>query len=152
LGFTLIELVIAVLVLAIAVPPTLSLLNSAADGRVDAINTTRATFLATSVAESIMADMSSEAEGLGFQALENSDAYLNDPSTGLRTRLQPHIAQYTSFGFTYTVEIGELVSSDGVASGQPTENVFRVITLTVRYPSTRGAEHAMPVSFMVSEL
>ena len=75
-GFTLIEVVIAVIVLAISVPPTLNMMDSSAAGRVDAIQTTRATLLATIVLESVMADMTSSSAGLGFEALDESVVYL----------------------------------------------------------------------------
>jgi len=150
-GFTLIEVIIAVIVLAIAVPPTLNLMESSAAGRVDAINTTRATFLSTIVLESVLADMTSNDPALGFGALMDAQAYLSTPTLGLYDRLAPVTDSYTNVGLTYTVVIGELVASDGVVSVNTSENVFRSITVNVSFPSATAASAVMPVSLMVSE-
>lgn len=151
-AFSLIEVVIAVIVLAIAVPPTLNLMDSAAAGRADAINTTRATILATCVLETVTADINSDAAGLGFDALTDDDAYLNTPTTGLIDRLDPIVEPYTSVGFSYTVTIGPLVSSDGSVSATASENIFRVITVSVGYTSATSDPYLLPVSTMVSAL
>lgn len=151
-AFSLIEVVIAVIVLAIAVPPTLNLMDSAAAGRADAINTTRATILATCVLETVTADINSDAAGLGFDALADDDAYLNTPTTGLIDRLDPIVEPYTSVGFSYTVTIGPLVSSDGTVSATVSENIFRVITVSVGYTSATSDPYLLPVSTMVSAL
>ncbi len=151
-GFTLIEVVIAVIVLAIAVPPTLNLMDSAAAGRVDAINTTRATFMATSVMEMIVADMSSTEPTLGFEALADADHYLNTPTTGLIARLEPMLEPYTDAGFTYSVTIGELVSWDGSVSGDTSGDIFRTITVRVGFASASAASYQLPVSIMVSAI
>ena len=151
-AFSLIEVVIAVIVLAIAVPPTLNLMDSAAAGRVDAINTTRATLLAGCVLETITADVNSEAAGLGFEALADDTTYLNTPGTGLVARLESVVEPYTSAGFKYSVVIGPLVSSDGTVSATESENIFRVITVRVGYTSASSASYQLPVSTMVSAL
>ncbi len=151
-GFTLIEVVIAVVVLALAVPPVLNLMDSASAGRVNAINTTRATCLSTAVLETVLADLTSTDSSLGFDALADSAAYLDEPTTGLYARLAPIMASYTDVGLTYTVEIGPLVSANGVVSGDTGENIFRVVTVNVGFVSANSASFVMPVSIMVSEL
>ncbi|MFG0245830.1 MAG: prepilin-type N-terminal cleavage/methylation domain-containing protein [Phycisphaerales bacterium JB052] len=151
-GFTLIEVVIAVIVLAISVPPTLNLMDSAASGRADAINTTRATLLATSVLETITADLSSNDPGLGFDALSDAGAYLDTANTGLKARLESTLEPYTSAGFTYSVSIGTLVSSDGTVSADADDNIFRIITVRVVFPSASTASYELPISVMVSAI
>lgn len=151
-AFTLIEVVIAVLVLAIAVPPTLNLMDTAAAGRVDAINTTRATLMATSVIESIVADLSSTDPALGFEALADSDAYLNTPNTGLVARMSSALGPYTDAGFKYSVSIGTLVSEDGTVSGDADENIFRIITVRIGFTSASSSSYQLPVSIMVSAI
>lgn len=151
-GFTLIEVVIAVLVLAIAVPPTLGLLDSASANRADTVNSTRATILASSVLESVLADIASTDENLGFAALDDSSAYLSTPSTGLYARLASPLSTYTKYGFTYSVDIGELVSVDSTVSATPSENIFRIVTVRVVYPSGIGEDFELPVSIMVGTL
>ncbi|MBL4697202.1 MAG: prepilin-type N-terminal cleavage/methylation domain-containing protein [Phycisphaerales bacterium] len=157
-GFTLIEVVIAVMVMAIAVPPTLSMMDSASAGRVDSVNTTRATFLSTIVLETVMADMTSSDAGLGFDALINSSAYLDTPpgaadvTLGLYQRLTTITEPYTQVGLGYSVEIGALVGSDGQVSVVESENVFRMITVRIQFMSASGDQISMPVSIMVSEM
>lgn len=151
-AFTLIEVVIAIVVLAIAVPPTLNLMDSSASGRVDAIQTTRATFLATIVLESILADMTSAEETLGFESLADADAYLNTPTTGLYARLESITEPYQSFGLTYTVEIGSLIDSSGLESEDDADNVFRTLTVFVVIPTASASTTTMPVSLTVSEM
>ena len=151
-GFTLIEVVIAVIVLAISVPPTLNLMDSAASGRVDAINTTRATLLATSVLEMITADLSSNDPSLGFDALADAGAYIDTPNTGLDDRLESILEPYLSAGFSYSVSIGTLVSNDGTVSGNGDENIFRIITVRVVFPSASTASYELPVSVTVSAI
>lgn len=151
-AFSLIEVVIAVMVLAIAVPPTLNLLDSAGAGRADAINTTRSTMLATSVLETITADINSDAPGLGFEALADANTYLSTPSTGLYARLSAYLEPYTSAGMSYIVDIGTLVASDGQVSSNADDNLFRVITVRVSFPSASTASYEVPISTMVSAL
>lgn len=151
-AFTLIEVVIAVIVLAIAVPPSLGLLDSSAANRADTVNSTRATLLASSVLESVIADIASTDESLGFAALEDPAAYLSTPGTGLYARLSASLATFGKYGFTYTVDIGELVSVDGTVSATESENIFRMVTVRVGYRSATGADHELPVSIMVGAL
>lgn len=151
-AFSLIEVVIAVIVLAIAVPPTLNLMDSAGAGRADAINTTRASLLATSVLEMVTADINSDAAGLGFEALTGPSDYLEHPSDGLYARLETATDPYTSAGLSYSVEIGGLVSADGTVSADADDNIFRVITVRVSFASASTASYQVPFSTMVSAL
>tara|TARA_R110002111_G_C5926900_1_gene366452 strand:- start:136 stop:636 length:501 start_codon:yes stop_codon:yes gene_type:complete len=151
-AFTLIEVVIGVMILGIAVPPTLNLMETAASGRVDAISTTRATFLATVVLETVFADMTSTQETLGFDALEDPNTYLETASTGLYDRLASATEPFTRVGLEFEVSIGSFVSSDGSVSDNESENVFRVITVNVTVNSASQAAVIMPVSMMVSEM
>lgn len=151
-AFTLIEVVIAIVVLALAVPPTLTMLDSASIGRVDSVNTTRATYLSTIVLESVLADMTSPEPSLGFDALGDENIYLNTPSSGLYDRLSKIVEPYTQAGFTYSLAVGGLVASDGLVSGTAGENVFRVVTVVVVFRSAGGSQFSMPISMMVSEI
>ncbi len=151
-GFTLIEVVIAVVVLAIAVPPTLNLMDSASAGRVNAINVTRAACLSTLVLETVIADMASADPALGFSALDDPSVYLESPTNGLYARLAALTAPYSRVGITYTLEIGPLVASDGMVSDNTGENVFRMIAVNIKFVSANSSPFVMPVSIMVSEL
>ncbi|MCR9076521.1 MAG: prepilin-type N-terminal cleavage/methylation domain-containing protein [bacterium] len=151
-AFSLIEVVIAIIVLAIAVPPTLNMMESAGAGRVDAINTTRATLLATSVLETVTADVNSEAAGLGFDALGDAATYLNDPGSGLYARLETSLAAYTDAGLSYSVDIGGLVAADGNPSGDADDNIFREVTVRVSFNAASSASYQVPFRTMVSAL
>ena len=151
-AFSLIEVVIAVIVLAIAVPPTLNMMDSAGAGRVDAINTTRATLMATSVMETVLADITSSNENLGFEALDDTNAYLRYPNEGLYFRLSSALEPYTRVGLNYTVDISDLVSQDGTISEDESDNIFRVITVRVSFQSASTASYEVPMSTIVSAL
>jgi len=151
-GFTLIEVVTMVLVLAIAVPPTLEILMSNSASRANVINTARATMLASNVLEGILADISSADGSLGFDALADPNAYLSTPGTGFYSRMSSGVQSYLGLGMDYTVDIGVLVGADGAVSLESDENVFRTVTVLVSYPSADGAAYTLPVSLMVSTL
>ena len=151
-GFTLIEVVTIVIVLAIAVPPTLEILMSNSASRANTINTARATMLASNVLEGIMADVASSEDTLGFDALADANAYLNTPATGFYARMSTPTQSLTNYGLSYIVEISELVSSDGTVSAEANDNVFRTVTVRVGYPSADGVDYELPVSIMVSSL
>jgi len=140
------------IVLGIAVPPVLNMLDTASGGRADAINTTRATLMATSVLEMVMGDLSSSAQGLGFDALSDQDAYLDTPTTGLRDRLEPLLQPYTDAGFAWELDVGELIGADGTVSADQNENIFRQVRVRILYPSASNGAYELPVSVMVSDI
>lgn len=152
-GFTLIEAVIVIVALAIMVPPSIAWLNRAGHDRVDAVNATRATFLATSVLEQVLADAASTGAGLGFAAFADAPAYLDTPATGLRDRLAPVTAPYAAMGMSYSVAIGPLVTQAGAVSGDAAQDVFRVVTVTVNFPASYAASaHSVSMSSMVGDI
>ncbi len=151
-GFSLIEAVVVIMVLAISVPPSLQLLDSAASTRADAINATRATLLGASVLEHVLADVHSTDPGLGFTALSDADAYLNTGGSGLVARISGVTGGYASLGLDYSVTIGPLAQADGVVSGDPDFDVYRRITVTVTYPSAADGTINMPISAIVAEV
>ncbi len=151
-GFTLIEVVTMVMVLAIAVPPTLELLMSTSASRANVINTARATMLASNILEGVLADVSSVDDTLGFEALVDANVYLSTPNTGFYERMSSVTQSYSELGMTYSITIGELVGADGLVSLESNKNVFRTVTVQVSYPSADGAAYTLPVSIMVSTL
>lgn len=152
-GFTLIEAVVVIVALALIIPPAVGWLGRAGDDRIDAVNATRASFLASSVMEHVIADVSSPNAALGFTGLNSASVYLNTAVTGLYARLSAMTAPYASAGFTYSVAIGPLVDQTGVVNGNASLNVFRVITVSVTFPSAHGSTpHTLSVSSMVGNL
>ena len=146
-GFTLIEAVVVIVTLSVAIPPTLMLMNDVAGARADSVQITRATTLATGVLEHVIADVSSEQEELGFDALGDESAYVN----GLRDRIAWMTALYEDARLSYEVEIGPLVDSSGVVSGVEGSDVFRRVTVLVTIPLSSGSEQ-LAISTLVTEL
>jgi type II secretory pathway pseudopilin PulG len=151
-AFTLIESVVIVVVLAISLPATLTWLDQANMRRVDAVNSTRATAMATSVMEHVLADVASKNASLGFGALANSATYLNTPVTGLTARLSTFASLYTSMGFSYAVNIGALVDKTGTTTGNGAQDIFRVITVTVSFTGADGTGRTLSIQSMVTSL
>lgn len=151
-AFSLIESIVVVMVLGISVPPMLLLMGDAASDRVDSVSTTRATTLAAAVLEQVIADVHSSAAGLGFSALDDPATYLNTSGTGLRDRLTGVTSVYESLGITYSVGVGPLVDQTGAVSGDSSLDVFRVVTVTVDFPSARVGTLSLAVSTMVADL
>jgi type II secretory pathway pseudopilin PulG len=151
-GFTLIEAVVIVLVCAIALPATLTWLDEANQRRVDSVNATRATALGTCVMEHILADVSSKSPTLGFGALANSNAYLNAAGTGLQARLSSITSLYTGMGMTYSVNIGSLVDRTGAVTGNPTNDVYRIVTVAVSFTGADGSPRTVNLESMVTLL
>ncbi|MEZ6243507.1 MAG: hypothetical protein R3B57_10745 [Phycisphaerales bacterium] len=147
-GATLIEVMVIVIALGLAVPPALQLLDSAAASRADSVNATRAALLATSVMETVIADVDSDDPGLGFDALADDATYL----AGLATRAAPVTDAYAGLKLTYQVTIGPLSQADGTVSGDADLDVYRRITVTARYPSATGGTVSMPVHAIVTDL
>lgn len=149
-AFSLIEAVAVVVVLSLVVPPSLMWMDDAAARRADAVATLRATTFATAVVETVMADAVSDAPGLGFAALANASVYLDTPTVGLRSRLTPISGLYEPMGMTYAVDVGPLVDGTGSVNADPALNIFRVITVSVEYPSAEGPALTVTVPFMVA--
>lgn len=152
-AFTLIEAAIVIVALALIVPPAVSWMKRAGEDRVDAVNATRASFLASAVLEQVLADAASPASGLGMSALANPSAYLTTAGTGLYPRTAGLASTYTAIGFTYAVTIGPLVDQSGAVNANASLNVFRVVTVTVTFPaSSQAAAHSLSIASMVGDL
>lgn len=145
-AFTLLEAIIVVLVLALSVPPTVAWLGESAARRADSVNAVRASALATTVMETILADASSTSPSLGFGAFANSATYLDTATTGLRARISGLASPVEALGFSYTVTFSALVDSAGVVNADTSKNLFRRVTVTVSYGS---AASSTPISLSV---
>lgn len=150
-AFSLIEVVVCVLLLAIAIPPSLELLGAAASDRTDTVNANRAALLATTVLETIIADVASPDPALGYAALADAAAYTDHPVSGLRARLESLTEHHDTGGLAYTVTIGEPVDVNLTVNADPEENIYRLVTVTVVYHAASVAERSMPVSVLVAQ-
>jgi type II secretory pathway pseudopilin PulG len=151
-GFTLIEAVVVVLTLSISLPATLVWLDESNGRRVDSVNQTRATALATLVMEHVLADAASKDPSLGFAALDNAPTYLNTPTTGLLARLAAITSLYTNQGMTYNVTVSGLVDKSGAASGNASEDIFRRITVSVTFAGADGTGRTLNIQSLVTSL
>lgn len=151
-GFTLIEAVIVILALGISLPTTLVWLDQANQRRADGVNQTRASALASLVMEHTLADIASRDAGRGFDALADASTYLNDATDGLTVRLAAITAPYTAMQMTYSVDVGGLVSKSGAASGIPTQDLFRVVTVTVSFTGADGDPRTAVMQSLVTSL
>lgn len=151
-AFTLVESLAVIVVLAIAVPPAVSMMTDSARAQADSVTLSRATWFATGILEYVMADASSDAPLLGFAAFDDEDAYLNTPDTGLYARMSAMIAQYNTMGLTQSVTIGPLSNAGGVVTGDADEDIFRNVTVSVTWTTLRGVERTLNIGAMVTEL
>jgi hypothetical protein len=125
--------------------------DDSATSQIDAVNINRASTLGSAVMENIIADVASTASGQGFNALSNRTTYLDTTSTGLRARLASTTAPYTSLGFSWDVTIGTLTDYRGTVTGDNRLDVFRLVTVTVTFPSARGGTLTLPIHYRATD-
>jgi prepilin-type N-terminal cleavage/methylation domain-containing protein len=150
-AFTLVEAVIAMVVLSIAVPATLAMIHDATLARAESAMSTRASWLGSMVAEQILADVASDDPQLGMDALEDATAYLDHPDAGLFARLEGAIAPYREQGLEATVEIGPLVSESFTTTGDDVQDIYRQVVIAVQWNTPRGDQRSAPVAFLVTD-
>jgi hypothetical protein len=148
-GFTLVECVVIIVALAIAVPASVAFLDRAAQQQQLSLNISRATSLAQAVLEHVLADAASSAPGLGLPGFADGAAYVEAPGTGLRARIATLVAPYEAAGLTWTLTVGGLVDSVGVANADAMQNNYRIVTVNVSFLDPSGTARSVPVSTMV---
>ena len=131
-GFTLIEVIVAIVILAIGVPSILWALRDSHVRRVDPINFSRARWLASEKIEDILADARSTTRGYGY--LVNANYASESPVSGFT-------------GFTRSVSIS--VCDDNLVAGTGTG--FKVVAVTVGCVDGRGASRSVSLSGVVAE-
>ncbi len=151
-GVTLLEAIVVVLVLAIAVPASMTMISAGNESRRQSADVSRAITLASCVAEQVFADATSTDEDLGFDAFADASAYLTTPTTGLYDRLDAVSSVYTDAGMTYAVTIGNLANASGVVTGDANQDVFRTVVITVTFDDPDGNSLSLPVSLVLTEL
>ena len=150
-GFTLIEAVIAMIVLSVAVPATLALVHDATVVRAESAMSTRASWLGSMLCEQILADVASASPELGMTALEDDRVYLDDPDTGLFARLGSAMQDYVDQGLEAAVQIGPLVSQSLSPTGEADQDIYREVVVTVSWNTVRGEERTAPITFLVTD-
>ena len=150
-GFTLLECIFVVVILALTVPVSVMFLEQRTSERRDALQYTRANTLARSVLENVLADVSSKDSGLGYSKLASSSTYLDSPTTGLYARLDPMISMYGDMGIRCAVTIGSESAANGVVSGTAANNVFRTVTVTATFTNSMSEQVQVEVAAVVTD-
>jgi type II secretory pathway pseudopilin PulG len=151
-AFTLIEGVVAIVVLAIAVPVGVMMMADATSARVAAAQRTRAALLASLVIDQLNADIAGATRGLGLAALDTPTTYLEENNTGLRDRIAQLSEPYEDAGLTWTLEIADFTDAEGRRSGDPDADLYRVVTVIVRWPDPRTGDAELRVPVMLAEI
>lgn len=147
-GFTLIEGVVAIVVLSIAVPISMAMMVDAASARAASLQRERAALLASVVRTEIIADMASPSDGLGLILLDDPEDY----DDVLRPRIEELTRPYEDAGLSWSIDVGPYVSANGGVSVQPELNIYRPVTLTIAWNDARSGPRALDLEFFVAEV
>jgi type II secretory pathway pseudopilin PulG len=150
-ALTLIELVVVIVAIAIATPPALNALDAAVARRTDRALSTFAATLAGSVIDQVMADVCSDAPGLGFTVLNDPATYI-DGSSGLRARLASVTQPYIDRGLSFSLTIGPLTAYDGSTTGDSAQDVFRLVTVSVTIPSSNSPPATLRAAVLLTDI
>jgi prepilin-type N-terminal cleavage/methylation domain-containing protein len=150
-GFTLIEAIAAMVILAIATPTSLVMLSDAARARASSAQITRAMWLADGVIETADADSVSEVSGIKYKDM-NEPAYM--PS--LRARVDAAFGTfYAQYGLSYSVVIEPVdVTAQGggyvaVVNLAQTDPKYKQITVDVSWTDSYGQARTLTVRSLV---
>lgn len=151
-AFTLVESLAVIIVLSIAIPPAVSMMVDSAGAQSDAVMQARATWFASALLEQVMADVNSDAPGLGFAALDDTDAYLTTATTGFNDRNAALVASYNAMGLTHDFLFGDLADATGAVTGDADQDVFRTVTAEVTWTDMSGASRTLSIGCLATEL
>lgn len=130
-GFTLIEAVIAIVILSVALPAMLMALRDAQARRAEPVMSERARWLAAEALEDVIADRHSPSRGYGHIIEANYPA--ENPVAGFP-------------GFSRTVQVAETdatLSTPGAG--------YKTVSVTVTYPRAGGGSHALMLETVLTE-
>ncbi len=146
-GFSLIEAVLIILMISVAIPPSIAMMTEASANQADRVLLATAMSYAQGISDQIMADVSAN----GLDILADANLYLDAGGTGLWARMGWVTEPYESRDLTSTVSISELVDYQGNVSADPAENLFRIVTVTIGIPTSDGKFLDVPVSMVLGE-
>lgn len=130
-GLTLIETIVAMVVLAVAVPGTLWAIRDAAVQRVAPLRSSKARWLVTEKLEDIVADRNSTTRGYAYVLTGN----------------YPSEASISGFpGFTRTTTIAE-TAADLVSAGTG----YKKVTVSVGWTDTKGVARQVSISTVLTD-
>lgn len=130
-AFTLIEAIVAIVVLTVAVPPMLWSLRDAHARRVDPVLASRARFLCMERLDEIMADRHSLTRGYTYIAGANYPA-------------EPSLSGFPGCARSVQIsETGANLSTSGTG--------YKTVTVTVAYVDGRGASRSVSLSTVLTD-
>jgi len=137
-GFSLIEAMAVVVMVAVAVPPMAAIARSNADASGDAARRHTATHLAAGVMEAVLADSESTDARLGFEGFARVD-YLDAPTDGLRARLSTMAEPASRFGITFDVTFSDPFTNTGDPASADATLALRMVTVRADWRTLGGA-------------
>lgn len=130
-GFSLIEAIIAIVILSVAVPAMFWAVRDAAGRRADPVMLNRARWLAAEKIEDVLADRANSDRGYGYVQSSNYAA-------------EASVAGFP--GFARSVIVQER-GADLVSAGTG----YKVVTVRVFYPGARGAARQFELAAVVTD-
>ena len=137
LGFSLVECVVVIAVIAIAVPGLVMTVRASTTNAIDQQRRVAGAWLASSVLETVQADAASTHASRGFSQINGSE-YLSDPTDGLYARLSTITAPYLALGFVYEVGVGSPKDLSGAEASPNDVGALREVLVTVTFTDQSG--------------
>jgi prepilin-type N-terminal cleavage/methylation domain-containing protein len=143
-GVTLVELIVAMVIVGIAVPPILAMVSTALERQHESLERTRATLLAEALIETVLAD--------SYVGAESIDVESADYPQGVADRLGSLAAFYAELGYEWDLRVrGPLDAS--LTETDTGSDLFYEVTATVRYrPSGAEVRLDYPLSVVVTQM
>jgi prepilin-type N-terminal cleavage/methylation domain-containing protein len=136
-GFTLIETVAAILILAVAVPPMLWAVSQAQQKRANPMLASKARWLAIEKLEDIIADRHSTSGNRGWDYLIAGNYPAENPGD---------ISGFPQFGRTVT-----LVETQADLSTPDSDGGYMKVTVTVTWTNAEGDSQSLSISTVLTE-
>ena len=147
-GFTLIEGVVAMVILSMAVPVSVVMMSDASSAAAASLQRERAVALLAVIRTEIVADVAAPSEGLGVILLDDPEEY----DDVLRPRIAQITQPYEDLGLTWALDIGERVGPNGVHAIDPLRNIYYPVTLTVSWTDARQGSTNLDLTIYLAEI
>lgn len=145
-AFTLTEAIVVVVVLAIAVPPTVSAFRDASLAGVSHRRTVEAETYACAILETILSDVYADTSSINFDGIA-SPSYEAD----LPARLAGLDRFYGDRGFTFDLTVSARVGHDGRPAA-PGSDLYRYVTVIVSHTAGPQPRELARASLLVADM
>lgn len=145
-AFTLTEAIVIVVVLAIAVPPTISTLRDASLAGVNHRRTVEAETFARAILETILADVYADTSSINFDDIASA-SYESD----LSARLEGLDQFYAARGFAFDLTVSARVGHDGQPAA-PGSDLYRYVTVSVSHVSGAQPKDLARASVLIADI